>query len=163
MAAVLGVSTAVFYDDAQGYPALCKDTTNHVLATEADDQWAWAGRVAARLATHTMDYDDHNIAFIGGGFCILPRILDLAYWNHMHIYEIEQYVIDWTREHRLDPRQRKRFKFIHGDYVDTLPSSEYAYDVIVYHLATPPNVPVLRAALAPRGWLIGVTDGESAV
>ncbi len=138
---------SVFYSDRQGFPGFFKDTEDHVLATEAPDQIAWAEKMAAELGKGK----GRSIAFVGGGFCLLPRRLDLGAWLRIDIYEREKFIVDWVKANRLTKEQAAKFHFRVGDYKATLSG---LYDVVVFHLSEPPGRDLLTAHLAKGGRVI---------
>lgn len=92
----------------------------------------------------------HSIAFIGGGFCVLPGWVSLRRWATIDVYEIEQDIIDWNNTNNPLAGQ---FNFIVGDYLTTLTGT---YEVIVYDLVDPPDEALLNSHLAAGGLLLGV-------
>jgi spermidine synthase len=84
-----------------------------------------------------------TVAHIGGGFCVMPRLMP----NFAHtVFEIEPELAEFARD----------FTFILGDWHDTLMGT---FDVILYdtgHLPDPEEVTKLHSHLTEGGILLGV-------
>jgi hypothetical protein len=116
----------LIYTDRQGYDGYYLRTENYPIATESDDQVAEMARLAIRVADARFPRDA-RVAHIGGGFCILPRILDLRPWGAQDIYEIEPALIRKAQNRWPN----KPWRFVEGDWRATLAGQ---YDIIVYHI-----------------------------
>jgi spermidine synthase len=114
----------------------------------ASDHDAWLADQAIRCLQITKP-QNARIAHIGGGLCILPRLLRRRGYVQ-HIYELEPKVIEWATA-KFAP-ESATWTFVQGDYLTTLTGN---YDVIAYDLSQPANVPFLQSHLSAGGLLIG--------
>lgn len=139
----------LFFSDRQGHEAYYIRTEDSPIATQADDQVARMARLAMRIANQRLP-NTARVAHIGGGFCVLPRILDLRRWGTQDIYEIEQRIVDKA----LERWPNRPWTFIVGDWHATLTG---LYDVIVYDLGelSDNDRDLLNQHLAPGGMLLG--------
>ena len=83
------------------------------------------------------------VAILGGGFCVLPRVLRCAR-HTMTVYEIEAAL------GRFCPNYAT---FVPGDWRTTLTG---LYDVIVYDIGDNPDRAYLESHLNPGGLLLGL-------
>jgi len=104
------------------------------VATEGDDQTAKMARFVMEMSLPA------SIAWIGGGFCIGPRLVVALCGADQIVYEIEPALAEFCP---------KGATFIPGDYRTTLTGK---YDVIVYDLGG--EVPDLTAHLNPGGMIL---------
>jgi hypothetical protein len=111
---------------------------DRVVCADGEADWARAARFAADIALQGRGV----VAIIGGGFCILPKLLRARGYT-INVYEIEpplsRFCPPWAF-------------FVPGDYRVTM---DGLFDVIVYDLGDPPAVD-LTAHLKPGGQLLGV-------
>jgi hypothetical protein len=106
------------------------------VADDGDFTWARSARFAASVPPSA-----HTIAVIGGGLCVLPRLLR---WASVTVYEIEPAL------RRFCPNG---VVFVPGDWKNTLSGP---YDVIVYDVGDTPDRSLLEQHLARGGVLLGV-------
>jgi hypothetical protein len=98
---------------------------------------------AARFAIDLKVARGAAVAIIGGGLCVLPRVLRGRGYTQ-HVYEIEPALDRYCPDYAT---------FIPGDYRTTLTG---LYDAIVYDLGDPADTALLNAHLNPGGLLLGV-------
>jgi spermidine synthase len=114
----------------------------------ASDHPLWMAEQAYRCLQIAKPQNS-RVAHIGGGLCILPRLLRRRGYVQ-HIYELEQKFIDKATA-KFAP-ESATWTFVQGDYLTTLTGN---YDVIAYDLSQPANVPFLQSHLSAGGLLIG--------
>lgn len=104
----------LWVDDSNGYRMAFSEGV--CIAAEDDAEMAACARWRLRIASNS------KVAIIGGGFCVLPRLLtDCA----VTVYEVEA---------ELQQFCPTTCEFIVGDWNETL---TIKYDVIVYDTGTP--------------------------
>lgn len=84
------------------------------ICSESDPEWARMAKIAVKI----LQSGAKKIAMIGGGFCILPKLL------YGRGYEIDVYEIESALE-----EYHKDARFISGDWRDFLDGT---YDILVY-------------------------------
>ena len=124
--------------DGEGY--LMVMAGERCIASESDADLARC----ARFAMEITQLRGARVAIIGGGFCILPRLL-FGRGYLIDVYELEP---------ALDRYCPVGARFIPGDYVSTLSGK---YDAIVYDIGDPPDIALLEQCLAAGGQLLGVS------
>lgn len=111
---------------------------NTVEATESLDQWGVLAKCVAQFPARP-----NTVAWIGGGFCLGPRIARGRVKDAQHVYEKR------SQMQRFCPNYAT---FILGDYKTTITGT---YDVIVYDDGTtPPDMTVINVHLAPGGTFV---------
>ena len=103
---------------------------------EADDMTR-----AGRFAIEAGKLHGKSVAWIGGGFCLGPRVFAIAECVQT-VYEIEPALEEFCPE---------GVKFIPGDWHDTISGQ---YDIIVYDLGGEPPTTELTKHLKSSGILI---------
>jgi spermidine synthase len=111
---------------------------------------------AARIAEADLP-PEARVAVVGGGLCVLPRVLALRAWGALDVYELEPALVRWVQEWLPVSR---RWRFVVGDYRETLVDR---YDLIVYDLAEPMDARRLSEHLAPGGAIITPQGEEPCV
>lgn len=106
----------------------------------ADDSLDTHAR-AARFALDAAPLTGKTVAWIGGGFCVGPRLFAIADCKQT-VYELEPRLAEFAPE---------GVRFIAGDYRDTLSGK---YDIIVYDLGGDVPRGLLAQFIAPGGMIL---------
>lgn len=116
------------------------------LMSESDAMLSYCAR-AVVLANDYVPRRRARIAVVGGGLCVIPRLL----WPRgVDVYEIREDLVAWCR--RRWPMLEGAWSFVVGDYRDTFPSRG-PYDLVVFDIPEEPAVE-LAARLADDGVLL---------
>lgn len=120
-----------------GYHLIFRGTS--VVCDDSDDTLARA----AKFAIHARNLRQKTVAWIGGGYCLGPRVFDVANCIQT-VYEIEPSLSEFCPNNMT---------FVPGDWKATLSG---LFDIIVFDLGTPTpeDILLLDAHLEPNGRLL---------
>ena len=112
---------------------------NRTEASDSPDQWAAVAKHVAAFPARP-----ETVAWIGGGFCIGPRIARGRVRTRQDVYELRPLLAKYCPAYAT---------FVPGDYRTTLTG---LYDVIVYDIGDAPDRATLETHLNPGGLLLGL-------